>query len=105
MKHIHMHLGDQTPAVVDKKENGHRNGKHVNKYEKAITTTQELRQFLCEAMVRVINKELTVDAANSIAYLAQQVHNTITAEVRVANARARLLEKNGKDEDVKVLDL
>lgn len=50
---------------------------------KRIESTADLRRFLLETMVRVSDGEVSLDRAEMVCALSQQVHNTLAAEIKV----------------------
>jgi len=54
--------------------------------------TKELRAFLLEQMNGVATGKTNLEQAKAVSNLAQQIYNTITVEIRVATARAKLSE-------------
>lgn len=52
--------------------------------------TSELRAFLVEQMQAVSTGEVSSDTAKAVAYLSQQIYNTINIEVKLAVSKAKL---------------
>ncbi len=53
-----------------------------------IDNTSELRGFLLDQMVGVSSGHVTHDQARSICNIAQQVHNTLSTEIKMMRAAA-----------------
>lgn len=58
--------------------------------------TSELRAFLVEQMQGVATGEVSSEMAKAVAYLSQQIYNTINIEVKLAVSKAKL---NGQSLD------
>lgn len=55
-----------------------------------ITTTSELREFLCGSINSVANGTMDVEKARNITKLAAQVNESLYAEVKVAKTQIEL---------------
>lgn len=65
-----------------------------------IENTAELRRFLLDQMVGVSAGSVTHDQARSICNIAQQVHNTLSTEIKMMRAAA----ETGTDAPLKPVD-
>jgi len=61
-----------------------------------ITTTGELREFLCSSINSVANGTLDTDKARNITKLAGQVNESFYAEVKVAKTQVELGNETAK---------
>jgi hypothetical protein len=61
-----------------------------------VKNTSELRAFLVEQMQGVATGEVSSEMAKAVAYLSQQIYNTINIEVKLAVSKAKL---NGQSLD------
>lgn len=55
-----------------------------------ITTTGELREFLCSAIDAVANGTMDADKARNITKLAGQINESIYAEIKVAKTQLEM---------------
>ncbi len=65
----------------------------------SIDDTKQLRRFLLDQMARVAQGQLDTGQVKGIVNLAQQVHNTMTVEAKIASVRAKLGENSVKPVD------
>lgn len=56
----------------------------------SIGNTRDLREFLIEQMGKVVSGEQSATDAKAICNYSQQVYNTLNAEIKMAQAKAKL---------------
>lgn len=54
-----------------------------------INNTYELRKFLLSQLERVVDRKISNDEVKNICRLTQQIHNTLSAELRAASLTQR----------------
>lgn len=64
--------------------------RHAPRRITVIQNTRDLRSFLIETMVGVVNETLTPGQAAAVCNVAQQIYNTLNVELRAASVMDKL---------------